>query len=125
MLWDSWVHERDILLPLGLAAPEEPDEVLGSLRYVAGLGPAILATGGSTRRGTFGVEATAPDASFVVDVGATVVVRDATVPAAVPTVVGGAADLVEAFSLRAEPPILPGDAAWMVAGVQTLFDRAG
>ena len=23
-LWDGWVHERDIALPLGLTPPEEP-----------------------------------------------------------------------------------------------------
>lgn len=26
-LWDSWLHERDILVPLGLAPPSEGDEV--------------------------------------------------------------------------------------------------
>ena len=26
-LWDAWVHERDILLPLGMVPAEEPDEI--------------------------------------------------------------------------------------------------
>jgi uncharacterized protein (TIGR03083 family) len=26
--WDSWLHERDILVPLGRGAPPEPDELL-------------------------------------------------------------------------------------------------
>src|SRR4051812_17705881 len=34
-LWDSWVHERDIALPLGLDMPVEPDEVISCLRYAA------------------------------------------------------------------------------------------
>ena len=75
-LWDAWVHERDICLPLGLPVDVEPDEVAVSLRYAAGLGPAFLATEGSARSGAFGVSVTHPDATFVVEVGPTVVVRD-------------------------------------------------
>jgi uncharacterized protein (TIGR03083 family) len=124
-LWDSWVHERDILLPLGETPPEEADEVAGSLRYVAGLGPAILATTGSTRTGTFGVEATGPDMSMVVSVGSEVVVREAPVPGGVATLRGPAPDLVDALSLRTGPPALPGDDAWMVDGMAALFDQVG
>lgn len=124
-LWDSWVHERDILLPLGVAAPEVPDETAGSLAYVAGLGPAILATTGSTRTGVFGVEATDPDVSLTVAVGSEVVVRGAPVPGGVPALRGRAADLVESLSLRTGPPTLPGDDAWMVDGMGALFDQAG
>ena len=29
-LWDSWLHERDILVPLGMSAAVEPDELLVS-----------------------------------------------------------------------------------------------
>ena len=54
-LWDSWVHERDVMLPLGMTPPLEPDELAGSLLYVSTLGPAFLATQGSTRTGTFAV----------------------------------------------------------------------
>jgi uncharacterized protein (TIGR03083 family) len=124
-LWDAWVHERDILLPLGLTAPEEPDETAASLRYVAGLGPAIMATAGSTRTGAFGVEATGPGISLLVTVGRDVVVRDAPVPDGVPTLRGRAADLVDSLSLRAEPPTLPGEDGWMVEGMGALFDQAG
>jgi uncharacterized protein (TIGR03083 family) len=31
-LWDSWVHERDLALPLGLTPPLESDEQLSALR---------------------------------------------------------------------------------------------
>ena len=37
-LWDAWIHERDIVLPLGLAPVDEPDEIAGSLAYVAAPG---------------------------------------------------------------------------------------
>src|SRR5439155_1424843 len=30
-LWDCWIHERDIALPLGLTPPAEPDEIGSSL----------------------------------------------------------------------------------------------
>jgi uncharacterized protein (TIGR03083 family) len=48
-LWDSWVHERDVFLPLGETPPVEADEVRASLSYVAGLGPAFLVAGGAAR----------------------------------------------------------------------------
>lgn len=32
-LWDSWLHERDILVPLGLAPPVEEDELLVATWY--------------------------------------------------------------------------------------------
>ena len=50
-LWDSWVHERDICLPLGLPVDVEPDEVAGRPPVPAGLGRRLLATEGSTARG--------------------------------------------------------------------------
>lgn len=36
--WDSWVHERDILEPLGLAPVLEPDEVLAATWYALVVG---------------------------------------------------------------------------------------
>ncbi len=51
-LWDSWIHERDIALPLGREPDVEPDEVIASLRYVAALTPALsLASGASGAAG--------------------------------------------------------------------------
>jgi uncharacterized protein (TIGR03083 family) len=122
-LWDAWVHERDICLPLGLAVPEEADEITTSLRFVAGLGPAFLAISGSTRIGAFGVRATDLDRTLVVDVGPTVVVRDGAVTLGLPTVAGGAVALTEAFSLRADPPVLPEEDRWMVDALGVMFDQ--
>jgi uncharacterized protein (TIGR03083 family) len=31
--WDSWLHERDIFEPLGLAAPVEPDELFAAVSF--------------------------------------------------------------------------------------------
>lgn len=39
-LWDSWLHERDILVPLGLEPPVEPDELLVCTWYTLALGGA-------------------------------------------------------------------------------------
>ena len=43
-LWDAWIHEHDIALPLGLPVVEESDEIAGSLIYIVALGPAFLVT---------------------------------------------------------------------------------
>jgi uncharacterized protein (TIGR03083 family) len=123
-LWDGWVHERDIALPLGLDVVVEPDEVAGSLRYVVGLGPALLATTGSERTGVFAVRAVDPDVDLVVDVGTQVVVRDGRLDGGTTTLTGGGADLLESFSLRSAPPTLPDPEAWMLAGLARAFDQA-
>jgi uncharacterized protein (TIGR03083 family) len=54
-LWDAWVHERDILLPLGVAPEEEADEITACLRYVAALAPAFAIS-----RGTAGLLSMSP-----------------------------------------------------------------
>ncbi len=54
-LWDSWVHERDILLPLGATPAVELDEIAASLRYAAALGPAFASNEGLTNTGAFAV----------------------------------------------------------------------
>jgi len=36
--WDSWLHERDILEPLGLEPPIEPDELLAATWYTLVVG---------------------------------------------------------------------------------------
>src|SRR5947209_467008 len=39
MLFDSWVHERDVLLPLGVHVEEAEDEVTAALMYLLALVP--------------------------------------------------------------------------------------
>jgi uncharacterized protein (TIGR03083 family) len=121
-LWDGWIHERDITLPLGLAPDEEPDEVAWALRFAVGIGPAMLAVTGSTRTGTFAVVALDPDLELVVEISPGVVVRGGTADGA--TVVrGGAVPLLEAFSRRTGVPPFPGPDRWMVDALAVVFDQ--
>lgn len=123
-LWDAWVHERDIVLPLGLVPVEEPDEITGSLAYVAALSPAFALAGGGTRHGAIAVEVTHPDFAFLVEVGESVVVRAEGAPVDALRLAGRAVDLLEALSVRA--PLrcqVPDDQRWLVSGLAEVFDR--
>ena len=122
-LWDGWVHERDIVLPLGLAPVEEEDEVVAALRYAAALGPAfaVLATPG--RRGALVIEARDPDATVVVEVDGVARVRGGPAPAGAPVLAGPAVTLLEALSIRVPfPARLDGDDAWLLAGLAEVFE---
>lgn len=124
-LWDAWVHERDIVLPLGLAPVEEVDEMQACLRYAACLGPAFAASTGSQRPGTLAVVGTDPTATVVVQAGETVVGRDGDAPEGAVRLEGRTADLVEALSFRAPfPHDVPEDDRWLVAGLAVVFDLA-
>ncbi|HXQ61933.1 MAG TPA: maleylpyruvate isomerase family mycothiol-dependent enzyme [Acidimicrobiales bacterium] len=124
-LWDCWVHERDVALPLGLTPPVEPDEVRSCLRYVSALAAAFGVSTGRTLAGVFTVEANDPSDSFVMDVGHCVAVRDRGdgVPRDAVPLGGDAVALVEALSLRAPLPV-SAPAPWreLVRGLATAFD---
>ena len=122
-LWDSWIHERDIVVPLGLDPAVEPDEVALSLAYAAALSPAFLAAGGSTRRGSFAVTATEPDVRLIVDVGSTVTVRPLDGALVGPCLAGPAVDLLEGLSFRRplNRDVSPTD-EWMFGGLAEVFD---
>jgi uncharacterized protein (TIGR03083 family) len=109
-LWDAWIHERDIALPLGLLPPAEADEVRSSLRYVAALTSA-LAMDGDMARGVFAVDATDPATRLVVEVGESVVVRDDVAPPGAPCLCGEGVALVEGVSVRTPTPT-PVPVAW-------------
>lgn len=123
-LWDSWIHERDILLPLGIQADEEPDEIVASLRYVAALGAGFGITQGDIRRGVLALNVTDSDVDIVIDIGNQVAVRAATADADL-LLEGRAVDLLEALSIRApmDQPI-PAQHAWMLSGFLETFDVA-
>lgn len=114
-LWDSWIHERDIAVPLGIAVPDEPEELAEALRYVAGLAAALVVLHDLAPATALALETTDPSVQLVVDVEAvdgvaTVALRDE--PAGPrPCLRGDAARLLDALSLRAP---LPHDApaAW-------------
>ncbi len=122
-LWDSWIHERDILIPLGRTPEEVPDEVISSLRYVAGFTPALALTGGASGSAGFDVTVTDPDAGFHVAIGTDVLVSSGTSGSDF-ELVGSSVDLLEALSFRR--PLdqeIPRDLHWVFAGLSTVFDR--
>lgn len=122
-LWDSWIHERDVMLPLGLAPREEDDEVIACLRYVAGLTPALALNSGGTQTGGFDVVASEPDVAFHVDIGSEVAVTGGAADAEF-ALHGDAVELVEALSFRL--PLrqeIPSTIAWAFTGLATVFDR--
>lgn len=67
-LWDCWVHERDIALPLGLAVPGEPDELAACLRYCAGIGAVLTLGSRAESAAVYGIVATEPDLALRIDV---------------------------------------------------------
>ncbi len=121
-LWDSWVHERDILLPLGIVPDVEADEVTACLRYGAALSPSFALSRGREPRGVLAVAVTDPDVGFVVEVGDRVAVRDGPADADV-ELTGDAIELLEAISIRRPfAQQVPDEWAWMVSGVAETFD---
>ena len=122
-LWDAWIHERDIAIPLGLPVRLEEDEVLGCLYYSAALGPALSASRGRLREGSLTITATEPDAVFTVESGRTVVVRDDT-PGNGPSIAGGAVALIDGLSFRAplEHGLAAGD-MWLLGDLGKVFDQ--
>jgi len=122
-LWDAWVHERDILLPLSMVPVEEPDEVVSCLRYVAAVAPVLAFSSDPTRRGALVISATEPDVVIVIEVDTTVVVRGGPEPAGAIRLTGRAVDLVESLSIRAPlHQAVPEASRWLLEGLATVFD---
>lgn len=104
-LWDSWVHERDILLPLGIEPEVVPDEVAASLRYVAALTQGFAFGAAMECRGEFGIEATDPDFHCVMRVEDSVTIELERPTSDMPVLRGAAVDLTEVLSTRAPMPL--------------------
>lgn len=123
-LWDCWVHERDILLPLGRTPVVDPEEVRCCLRYGAALGSAFEMTAGAPGRGPTVVEVTDPTERFVVDAaGDQVRVHAGPAPADAPVVRGDAVALVELLSTRDPGVPAPPGLQRLTAGLATVFDQ--
>ena len=121
-LWDSWVHERDIGVPMGLVLEEEADELEASLRYAAAIGPGLTAGQPGSFTGTLAVVATDPDTQFVVEAGRTVVVHEGPAADDLPCLRGPAVELIEALSVRAPLPAgTPDEWRLMMQGLATAF----
>ncbi len=122
-LWDVWVHERDISIPLELGVVEEPDEVASCLRYAAAVGPVLTIVAGEPFLGSFGVAADDSAASFTLTVGESVEVRDVAPGAGTPCLRGAAPLLVEALSVRVPLPAeAPREWRSLVGLLATVFD---
>ena len=121
-LWDAWIHERDVFLPLGLVPDQEADEIVATLRYVAALAPAFILQSSPERKGTLAVEAERPTAHIVVTVDGSVRVSEGDPPADALVLRGDAVELAEALSVRGPiPQPIPDDKAWLVAGLAEVF----
>ena len=122
-LWDSWVHERDIVIPLGLEPTADAREVEACLLYAAALGPAFQASVGSTRRGAIALQTTDPDVHAVIEAGPVVTIHRRTAPAGAVVLEGDAVGVLECLSVRAPftPPGTPDD-RWLFQGLAEVFD---
>ena len=122
-LWDAWVHERDVLLPLAADPIVEDDEVIACLRYAAALGPILAWNNGVEHRGRLALHATEPDADMLVAIDDHVVVTDEAADADL-ALTGPAADLVDMLSIRRPiDQVVPADVAWMLEGLSRVFDN--
>jgi uncharacterized protein (TIGR03083 family) len=121
-LWDCWIHERDIALPLGLTPPAEPDEVRSCLRYVAAVNATFAIASGHRVARTLALEASDPTLDAVLEIGESVAVWDGPAPPEVSCLRGEAVVLAEALSLRAPlPPSTPNDWRQLLQGLATAF----
>lgn len=121
-LWDCWIHERDIAIPLGVTTPTEPDEVRSCLVYAAALSPALAIGCDQRVAGEFALKVTDPAASYVLDIDETVAVR-ATERLPAPYLEGDAVTLVEALSLRTPfPNDAPAEWQQLLGGLVTAFN---
>lgn len=123
-LWDSWVHERDVLVPIGVDVPVERDEVLAALSYVVALGPAFAAAAGGS--GSIGVEVVDLDVAVTVEMdGVARVSRSKDRAVSDGTGLRGRAlDLVEVLSIRAPADSVElGEVGWIVDGLAAVFDQ--
>ncbi|MGK2950533.1 MAG: maleylpyruvate isomerase N-terminal domain-containing protein [Acidimicrobiales bacterium] len=124
-LWDCWVHERDIALPLGLTPIEDADEIAAILGYAAALGPAFGITRGTTRQGAISIDTVDPSVRVVVEVGASLLVRSGDAPEDALRLGGAAVELLEALSVRGPFPCpVPDEHCWLVTGLTEVFDQA-
>lgn len=123
-LWDTWIHERDVVLPLGRPADQEPDEVAACLRYAACLSPSFGRFTDPARTGSLVLDVTDPNVRLVVEIGQSVSVRsDRSAPADALVLTGDAVDMVEQLSVRMPfDHTIPSAQRWMVESLAEIFE---
>lgn len=122
-LWDSWVHERDVLLPLDRVPDVEADEVAAGLRYAAALTAALGVAQRGAGSGVVSIAGSDPDVSAIVEIGDGVVVRSGVADDPDLAVTGNAVELLEALSVRI--PLrqsVPSESSWMINGLAEIFE---
>jgi uncharacterized protein (TIGR03083 family) len=121
-LWDSWTHERDVLIPLGRKQVLEPDELLTSLAYVLAINPALRVSAGATDHATLNVVAHDPEFDLSVEVDDAVTVRPGLMPRPTAVLEGDTVELIEALTCRAPTVAIPAEHRWLVSGLAEAFD---
>lgn len=126
-LWDCWVHERDVAIPLGIHTDEEADEVRSCLRYSSALSPTLAVSWNRPSEGRYVVNATDPGCIFTLQLDQTVTVvngdLDSSVERDAPCLGGRAVDLVEALSMRIPlPTATPQPWRELLGGIAMAFD---
>ncbi len=123
-LWDCWVHERDIVLPLGRPPVVEAAEVLTCLRYGAGLGHSFQLCRGLSEEGAMAICVTDPASELVVAVGPEQVrVHGGRAPEGTGELRGDAVEVLERLSMRDVGTPSPAELAWFTAGLAEVFDQ--
>ncbi|MEI6700997.1 MAG: maleylpyruvate isomerase family mycothiol-dependent enzyme [Actinomycetota bacterium] len=104
-LWDGWIHERDVWLPLGEEPEVVADEVAASLRYVVGLIGGFSVLTGTVQSHSLEVAATNPEVLFALELSETTAqVRSLSGPSGTPRLEGDATALLETLSFRGPFP---------------------
>lgn len=124
-LWDAWIHERDVLLPLGRTQAVEADEVRRCLRYAVGLGRAFAVGRGDADPRSMVVEVADPhDRVVVVTEGDHVRIHAGVAPTDAARIDGDAVALVELLSMRDPGIEPPAGLSWLTRGLAEVFDSA-
>ena len=122
-LWDSWIHERDVALPLGIGPEVHPDEIATCLRYAAAISPALALGNSFVKPGTFTLRAHSPEVTFTLDVGNAVMITNGASDSSTVALEGHAIELIEALSLRVPlPSSAPDDWRELLGGLAIAFD---
>jgi uncharacterized protein (TIGR03083 family) len=121
-LWDSWTHERDVLLPLGRKQIIEDDELVTSLAYVVAINPTLRVSAGAAKAASLNVIGHDPEISLTAAVGSEVVVRPGLAENATVTLEGEAVDLVEGLTCRVPAPEVAAEHRWLITGLAEAFD---
>lgn len=129
-LWDSFVHERDVMVPLGCAVSAPDDELQAVLTYAVALSPAYGLQQGFGGDLDVVVLGSGPDIGLLVSVGSRVVVGPWWKPQDRPSssrrveVRGETLDLIEGLSRRSDiAHNLSTQDRWVVDSLGYVFDQ--